>query len=95
MLWLNLFVEQREVILIYTNPTCHDTIIAKGVFTKIGVYPEVWKGGESGLFKSNLMIIPDYLLIREKERVVFDLNASHKTINEWPFCNESHHPGRS
>lgn len=37
----------RELIIIYNNPTCHDVVIANDVFQMIGEYPDSWGHGIS------------------------------------------------
>ncbi|HYK75712.1 MAG TPA: class I SAM-dependent methyltransferase [Daejeonella sp.] len=32
----------RELVIIYNNATCHDTVVGKGIFSKMGVYPDKW-----------------------------------------------------
>ena len=36
---------ERELIIVYNNPTCHDIVIGKGVFSKIADYPDEWGNG--------------------------------------------------
>jgi SAM-dependent methyltransferase len=33
---------ERELVIIYNNPTCHDVIVDKGIFSKVGDYPDEW-----------------------------------------------------
>jgi SAM-dependent methyltransferase len=32
----------RELVIIYNNPTCHDLIVSQGIFLKMGFYPDEW-----------------------------------------------------
>lgn len=36
---------QREMIIIYNNPTCHDVVVNQNVFFKIATYPDQWGNG--------------------------------------------------
>lgn len=38
---------ERELIIIYNNPTCHEEVIRQGIFIKIGSYPDQWGNGIS------------------------------------------------
>ena len=38
---------ERELIIIYNNPTCHLEIVRQGIFIKIGSYPDQWGNGIS------------------------------------------------
>jgi protein-L-isoaspartate O-methyltransferase len=42
---LSIQKSERELIIIYTNPTCHDVIVKQGILQKIGTYPDKWKLG--------------------------------------------------
>ncbi|MBP1465519.1 methyltransferase domain-containing protein [Candidatus Chloroploca sp. M-50] len=36
---------ERELVIIYNNPTCHETVVAQGVFAQKGRYPDQWGNG--------------------------------------------------
>lgn len=38
-------IKKRELIIIYNNPICHDIVVNKDVFKKMGVYPDIWGNG--------------------------------------------------
>ena len=33
---------ERELVIIYNNAVCHETIVAHGVFSRKGIYPDKW-----------------------------------------------------
>ena len=41
----------RELVIIYNNPTCHEMVVDQNVFAKAGVYPDNW--GNSIAIDSN------------------------------------------
>lgn len=38
---------ERELVIIYSNAICHDLVVNRGYFQKIGVYPDEWGNGIS------------------------------------------------
>lgn len=43
----------RELVIIYNNPVCHESLVAKDMFTKAGIYPDNW--GNTIAIYSNYM----------------------------------------
>lgn len=36
---------ERELIIIYNNPTCHDNVVSRNVFSRVATYPDQWGNG--------------------------------------------------